>query len=157
MRNENPRISSFTATVIFLTILCTVVQKLPAQTKDVNQKSKSGNEAMKMTETQNCRSTLLFVRKRAHKSHNIRVKCCSKLGFLHPQGRKRSTVMPEQNHPTYDRQNRQLCLAVMHRHVVDDYVGDHWAAQRNRQGNVPPNQKQRSADDLHRTRKPHIV
>ncbi len=51
MRSENPRISSFTATVIFLTILCTVVQKLPAQTKDVNQKSKSGNEAMKMTET----------------------------------------------------------------------------------------------------------
>jgi len=39
-------------------------------------------------------------------SHKIRVKCCPKLGLLHPQGRKRSTVMPEQDHPTYGCQNR---------------------------------------------------
>src|SRR4030088_708761 len=85
------------------------------------------------------------------------VKSCSNLGCLHPQGSKRSTVMPEQNHPTYGCQNRRLCPTVLHCQVVDNYVGDHWAAQRNRQGNVAPNQKQRSADDLHRTRKPHIV
>src|SRR3989442_1986398 len=70
--------------------------------------------------------------------HKIRVRCCPKLGFLHPQGRKRSTVMPEQNHPTYGCQNRRLCTAVLHRQVVDNYVGDHWAAQRNRQGTYLP-------------------
>ena len=59
-------------------------------------------------------------------------------------------LTPEQNHP-YSCQNSQLCTNVLHRQVVDDYVGDHWAAQCNRQRNVPPNQEQRSADDLHRT------
>lgn len=83
--------------------------------------------------------------------------CYPKLGFFRPQGRERRAVTPEQNHPAYACQNRQLCTNVLHRQVVDDYVGDHWAAQRNRQRNVPPNQKQRSADDLHRTDKPHVV
>jgi hypothetical protein len=50
VRNENPRISRFTATVVLLTILWSAVQKLPAQTRDVNP-TKAGNEAMKMTDT----------------------------------------------------------------------------------------------------------
>jgi hypothetical protein len=47
--------------------------------------------------------------------------------------------MPEQSHPTYGCKNRRLRPAVVHCQVVNNYVGDHWAAQRNRQENVPPN------------------
>jgi len=50
VRNENSRITSFTATVVLLTILCGVVQKLPAQTKDLNPKAKAGNEVTKMSD-----------------------------------------------------------------------------------------------------------
>ena len=51
MRNENYRIFSFAASVVWVTILCGVVQKLPAQTKDVNPKANAGNEVTKMSDT----------------------------------------------------------------------------------------------------------
>ena len=53
MRNDNSRITSFAAARVLFTILCGIFQTLPAQTKDTNPQSKVGNQAMKMTDTQN--------------------------------------------------------------------------------------------------------
>ena len=51
MRNENSRITRFAAMVVLLTIPCGVVQRLPAQTKDLNPKAKAENEVTKMRDT----------------------------------------------------------------------------------------------------------
>lgn len=49
--NENSRITSFSAAVILLTLLCGVFQKLPAQIKDASPQLNARKEAMKMTDT----------------------------------------------------------------------------------------------------------
>lgn len=53
MCDANWRITSFTAGLVLLTILCGVFQTLPAQTNDTNPQPKAGNEAMKTTHAQN--------------------------------------------------------------------------------------------------------
>ena len=51
MPNESSRITSFSAAVVLLTVLCGVFQKLPAQIKDASQQPNLGIEAMKMADT----------------------------------------------------------------------------------------------------------
>jgi hypothetical protein len=50
MPNENSQLTRFMAAGLVLTLLCGIFQTLSAQTKDANEQSKAGNEAIKMTE-----------------------------------------------------------------------------------------------------------